>query len=386
MGRVRTTLLVAATDLRRRLRNRTFVVQGIVGPILLAGIISLAFASDDISATIGVVDADGSPIATGFVSAVTDGDDGGLRFERVATPEAARDAVAADDLGAAVVVPEGFAASLATGDPADLEVVTSSDDTVAAEVARSVANGLTDRANAARLAVATTAALGAPPPGAEELAAIDLPLRLEVQGTGGELSPAAYFGPGMGLLFLFLSVGAVARDLLAERRTGLLDRLRAGPVRDSALLAGKALSVTAIGVTSLTTIWVVTSLAMGADWGDPVGVALLIGTAALAVAGVAGVVAGLSRNEETADSLSTVVGLVFALVGGAFIPLGAMPDALQRLALLTPTGWALRGFAELSAGGGNTVDVLPHALVLVGWGVVAGAVATRLLPRRLGAV
>lgn len=386
MGRVRTTLLVAATDLRRRLRNRTFVVQGIVGPILLAGIISLAFASDDISATIGVVDADGSPIATGFVSAVTDGDDGGLRFERVATPEAARDAVAADDLGAAVVVPEGFAASLATGDPADLEVVTSSDDTVAAEVARSVANGLTDRANAARLAVATTAALGAPPPGAEELAAIDLPLRLEVQGTGGELSPAAYFGPGMGLLFLFLSVGAVARDLLAERRTGLLDRLRAGPVRDSALLAGKALSVTAIGVTSLTTIWVVTSLAMGADWGDPVGVALLIGTAALAVAGVAGVVAGLSRNEETADSLSTVVGLVFALVGGAFIPLGAMPDALQRLALLTPTGWALRGFAELSAGGGSTVDVVPHALVLVGWGVVAGAVATRLLPRRLGAV
>lgn len=386
MGRVRTTLLVAATDLRRRLRNRTFVVQGIVGPILLAGIISLAFASDDISATIGVVDADGSPIATGFVSAVTDGDDGGLRFERVATPEAARDAVAADDLGAAVVVPEGFAASLATGDPADLEVVTSSDDTVAAEVARSVANGLTDRANAARLAVATTAALGAPPPGAEELAAIDLPLRLEVQGTGGELSPAAYFGPGMGLLFLFLSVGAVARDLLAERRTGLLDRLRAGPVRDSALLAGKALSVTAIGVTSLTTIWVVTSLAMGADWGDPVGVALLIGTAALAVAGVAGVVAGLSRNEETADSLSTVVGLVFALVGGAFIPLGAMPDALQRLALLTPTGWALRGFAELSAGGGSTVDVVPHALVLVAWGVVAGAVATRLLPRRLGAV
>src|SRR5690606_18663448 len=125
--------------------------------------------------------------------------------------------------------------------------------------------------------------------------------------------------------------------LLAERRTGLLDRLRAGPVRDSALLAGKALSVTAVGVTSLTTIWVVTSLAMGADWGDPVGVALLIGTAALAVAGVAGVVAGLSRNEETADSLSTVVGLVFALVGGAFIPLGAMPDALQRLALLTPT-------------------------------------------------
>src|SRR5690606_19017335 len=191
--------------------------------------------------------------------------------------------------------------------------------------------------------------------------------------------------PAMGLLFLFLSVGAIARDLLAEQRIGLLDRVRAGPVRSSAILAGKGLSVLVIGATSLVVIWAATTLALRADWGGPVGVALLIAAAASAVAGIAGAIAALARTEQSADSLATMVAFLFALVGGAFIPPGDMPPALQSLSLLTPTGWALRGFAELSAANGGVADIAPHALVLLAWGVGAGVVAARLLPRRLGA-
>src|SRR5690606_32185073 len=217
--------------------------------------------------------------------------------------------------------------------------------------------------NAARLGAAATVAAGGEPPGEDVLAAVDLPVRVEATGTGGDLSPAAYFGPGMGLLFLFLSVGVVARDLLAERRTGVLDRVRAAPVRDATIVAGKAVSVVVIGTTSLAVIWAATSLALGAAWGDPAGVALLIVTAALAVAGVAGLIAGLARTDQSAETLTTVVAFVFALIGGAFIPPGSLPDALRHLSVLTPTGWALRGFAELAAGGGGAADVLPHAAV-----------------------
>jgi ABC-2 type transport system permease protein len=132
-------------------------------------------------------------------------------------------------------------------------------------------------------------------------------------------------------------------------------------------------------------IWVATSVGLGADWGDPVGVVLLIVAAALAVAGIAGAIAALARTEQSADSLATMVAFLFALVGGAFIPPGDMPAALQRLSLLTPTGWALRGFAELSAANGDVADIAPHVLALLAWGLGAGLVAARLLPRRLGA-
>ena len=385
MRQPRAALLVAAADLRRRVRNRSFLIQALVGPIVLAGIISLAFGGDGFSATIGIVDADGSPIADGFVTGITGADTGDLRFEQVGTVDDARSQVDDGDMGAAVVVPEGFTASLQTDAPGDLEVITSSDGAVSAEVARAVAAGFTDRANAARLAAATTAATGVAVPDADELAAIELPVQIDTTGSGGDVSPAAYFGPAMGLLFLFLSVGAVARDLLTEKRIGLLDRLRAGPVSDAAILAGKGLSVMAIGTTSLLVIWAVTTVALGADWGDPAGVVLLVLASALAVAGIAGLIAGIARTEQSADMLASVAAFVFALVGGAFIPPGDLPEALQRLALLTPTGWALRGFAELSAGGGGVTDVAPHALVLVAWGVIAGLAAARLLPARLGA-
>jgi ABC-2 type transport system permease protein len=386
MNQLRAALLIAATDLRRRLRNRSFLIQALVGPVALAGIISLAFGGgSDFDATIGVVDADGSPVAEGFVTEIAEADSGGLRFEQVGSAAEARAEVDDGDLGAAVVVPHGFTASLQTDTPGDLEVITSSDNLVSAEVARGGAAGFTDRANAARLAAAIALATGGSMPSSESLTAIELPVQIDTTGTGGDVSPAAYFGPAMGLLFLFLSVGVIARDLLTEKRIGLLDRVRAGPVRDAAILTGKGASAVVIGTTSLLVIWAVTALALGADWGDPLGVVLLVLAAALAVAGIAGLIAGIARTEQSADTLATVAAFVFALIGGAFIPPGQMPDALQRLSLLTPTGWALRGFAELSAGGGGVADIVPHVLVLLAWGLVAGLVAARLLPGRLGA-
>jgi ABC-2 type transport system permease protein len=386
MSQLRAALVVAATDLRRRLRNRSFVIQALVGPIVLATIISLAFGGgDDFDATIGLVDADGSPESEEFVAGVVDADAGSLEFVALDSADEARDQVEDGDLGAAVVVPAGFTASLQTGEPGDLEVVTSSDRAVSAEVARAVASGFVDRANAARLAAVTAVATGAAPPSAGEMAAVDLPVDVATTGTGGDASPAAYFGPAMGLLFLFLSVGAVARDLLTDKRTGLLDRLRAGPVSDAAILAGKGLAVVVTCVSSLLIIWLMTSVLLGADWGDPAAVVLLVVAVSLTIGGAAGLVAAVARTDQSADTLASVVGFVFALIGGAFIPPGALPEALQRLALLTPTGWALRGFADLSAGGATVAGIVPNLVALLVWAVIAGVLAARLLPRRLGA-
>lgn len=385
MGQLRAASLIGANDLRRRLRNRSFLILAVAGPLAIATVITLAFGSDpEFDATFGIVDADGSDLGGGVVAALTGGD-AGLDFEQVGSVAEARDGIEDGDLDAAVVIPEGFAASLATGDPAPVEILAGSDGQLAADVARSVAGELAARADAARLAAATAVALGGPVPDAEALTTIDLPVAVEQEGTGGDVSPAAYFGPSMGIFFLFLSIGTVARDLLAAKRTGVVDRIRAGPVGAGALLAGKGLAVVVTGVTSLLVIWGATAVLLGADWGEPAGVVVLIVSAALAMAGIAGLLAALARTEQSADTLATAVALVFALVGGSFLPPGSLPASVRRLGLLTPTGWAQRGFADLAAGNGTVADVVPAAAVLVAWGLVAGAVAARLLPSRLGA-
>ena len=344
MSRFRTPLVIAATDLRRSARNRSLIITTLVGPVVLATIISLAFGSEGFDATIGVVDEDGSGLSAGVAEGLTRVDDGGLSIEAVGSAAEARARVGDGDLGSAIVIPAGFADSLPGAEPLPLGVLVGPDSPLAGEVARAVATNVAARIDAGRLATALTAASGAPAPSADALAGTELPVALRQRGTG-DVSPAAYFGPSMGLLFLFFAVGVIARRLIEERRLRVLDRVRAAPVTLGQVLAGKALGAVATGLLALLVIWGVTSALLGADWGDPLGVLALLVAASLAVTAIGALIAAVVQTERSADSVATLVGLALALLGGSFVPLADMPDTLARIALATPNGLALRGFA-----------------------------------------
>jgi ABC-2 type transport system permease protein len=375
-------LVIAGTELRRALRNRSLLIAAVIGPIVLAAIISLALGTSSFEASIGVVDEDGSPVSSGFAEGLTAADADGLTFEAIESTDLARRMVDDGDVGAAIVVPAGFGASLAAT-PGTLEVLTSNDAAIAGEVARAVADGFAARVDAGRLAAAATVLRGADPPPADELAAIELPIAVEQRPAGDSVSPAAYFAPAMGLLFLFFTVGGIARSLLRERRAGILDRMRVAPVTTTDILVGKAVFTFTLGLLSLLVIWAATYVTLGADWGAPLGVLMLLVAATLAVTGIAGLIAAVARTEQAADGLATGVALVFALVGGSFIPVGNLPEAFGTLSLLSPNGVALRGFTELSSADAAPADVLPHVGALLLWAVVAGTLAALLLPRRL---
>jgi ABC-2 type transport system permease protein len=289
-------------------------------------------------------------------------------------------------VGAAIVVPTGFQASLAGPDPEPIGMVVDNDQSeLYGAVARAVAEGFVARINAGRLATATLLADGRTPPAVAELAETDLPIEIRRRAAGDEVSPAASVGPGIGLLFLFLSVAIVARSLFEEKRLRVLDRVRAAPVSMGAVLLGKGLGVVVLSSVTMGVLWLATSMLLGASWGDPVGVSAIVLAAAVAVAGIAAFIAGTVRSERSADLYATMVAFVLGILGGSLVPLSELPPGLLRLTLLTPNGWALRGFAELSAGDGTVVDVLPHVGVLLLWGAVAGGIGRWLLPRRLGA-
>jgi ABC-2 type transport system permease protein len=59
------------------------------------------------------------------------------------------------------------------------------------------------------------------------------------------------------------------------------------------------------------------------------------------------------------------------------------PPIMQRLALLTPNGWALRGYTDLATtGGGLAIVAVPIVAILV-YTLVVAAAATALAPRAL---
>jgi ABC-2 type transport system permease protein len=384
---LRATLLIAGKDLRQRVRDRSGLVIAFVAPFVLAAIIGLAFGSGDtsrFSATYAVADADRGPAAARFVDGVLAGP--GLAevvtLRRVGAAEA-RELVDRGDADAAFLIPAGFSTSVRQGGSATITVLESGANPVAGQVASSLAEGYAAQVTATGLSVRTALdAAGRPPTQAEatrlaeRAAAAQPPVRLVDGGVGArQIKPANYFGPSMAIFFLFFTVSFGARSLLVERRQGTLRRLLASAAPPGAVIAGKALAAFVLGVTSVLVMWVATTLVFGADWGDPLAVVALTTSSVLAAIGITALVVTLARTDEQADGYASLVVFTLALLGGNFIYIAQLPDLLQRLSLLTPNGWALRGFVDLVADGGGLATVAAPVAVTAAFGVATGLVA-----------
>lgn len=350
-------LTIAAKDLRQRLRDRSAMVLGFVAPLVMVTLMNAAFAgAEQFHATLGVVDSDGGPAGAEIVAALESPDLAEVVTLRTFDgPDEARQAVDDASVDAALILPAGLSAMAGGGPAVAMEVFTSIDAELAGEVAHGIATAFTARLAAIRLVGAVAADLGLPP---ERLAGLVARAATEDAGATAVDRPAAdrplravaYFGPSMAMFFVLFSIGFTARGFFIERRAGTLDRMAAAPIRPEAVLAGKALSVFVYALGSLLTMSTVTALAFGASWGSPLGVGLLCLAMAASVVGLAALVMSVARTERQAEMLSSVVTFALALAGGSFMFVGQSPAIMRRLAVLTPNGWALRGFTDLATG------------------------------------
>jgi ABC-2 type transport system permease protein len=377
-------LVVAGKDLRQRLRDRTAYIVGVVAPLVLAGLISLAFGASgfDFSATFAVVDEDGGQLARAFVDDMLG--DPGLRevvtVKRVEGRDEAVRLARSSDVAAAIIVPAGYTAAVTTGQPLPLEVVRSADKVIGADVAVAVAEGFTAKVSAVRLSVATALASGAGGRSPEQLAveAAHLEPAVRVDERSAEHSDvpvAGQYAPGMGVFFMFFVVGMGARSLVAEQKGGTLSRLLAAPVRPMSLLAGKAGAALVMGVASLGAMAVASTFLLQMSWGDPVAASLLIVAVVLAATGITALILTLARTEQQASLYMSVVTMGLALLGGNFVSLDRAPELLRRLSLLTPNGWALRAFRDLAVDHGGPGSIIPALGAILGVAAVTFAIA-----------
>ena len=302
-----------------------------------------------------------------------------------ADQDAATVATSQDGPGTVIVVPEGFGNSLAGDRPAPLQVVADSGDTFTAEIATGIAEGIAGEFDRTRLlVVAGTVASGAQP--SDELVdaagaarpAIGI-ARAEV---GETYSAASYFAPAMTMFFLFFTLGTGASGLIADRRTGVLARMRATPAGDTTILAGRAAGVVGLGLVSTITLWAVSGPVMGANWGPPAAALTVIACVVLAITGLAVLVMAFARTESQVSGATSILGFGMALLGGTFFPTRDLPGVLSSLSLLTPNGLAQRGFTELALGASlRSIWWVPVGLLAMA--TISGAVALIVIRRRV---
>jgi len=385
---VQGALVIAGKDLRQRVRDRSAFVLGFAAPLLIALLISLAIRGGDrFHLDVAVVDQDQSDLSAAFVGVLTSPE---LRdivsVQRVDRIASATSAVDDGRVQSAIVIPADFADAVSGGTPVPLEVLARVDRALAGQVTRAIAESFVAQVNADRLAVSTALAAGAP---LDQLGGLvadaargQLPVTATAQPSGARaLSGISYYAPGMGIFFLLFAVGFGARGYFIEQRTGTLQRMSAA-VSPAEILLGKALSVFVYGVASLATMAIFTTLVFGADWGGPVPAGALILAMVVAVVCLTAFVTVVARTERQAEGAAAMVTFTLALLGGNFVFISAAPPLLRRLALLTPNGWALRGFVDLATGDRTLATAMPSVVAILAFCAVV-AVLTAGLARRL---
>lgn len=382
---MRAALLVAAKDLRQRLRDRSILIIAVAAPLGLALVFSglLANASA-FHARYVVADLDGGAVANAFRVDVL----GGLQAAGVADIESVPDAAAArarvdaGEADAAFIVPAGFSVAVSTNATASIEIVGNARSGLATDVARSVAERFGDGVAGVQLAVETVARLRGAALDPAEIAAVvsaassgDPAIRLvEVTASLRQLSWPTYFSASMAIMFLFLAAQVGITSLFEERRSGTLARILAGPVRPDAVVLGKLLGGLVTGLAAMAILVVATTLLLGASWGDPLGVALVVFGAVVAATGVATLVASFARTAESAGAAASAVGITLAILGGSFSPASQAPELMVQVGLLTPHAWFLRGLASLHGDGASLAGALPAIGVLLAIGAVTGGI------------
>jgi ABC-type multidrug transport system permease subunit len=313
-------------------------------------------------------------------------------------------------------IPEGFQQDLIDGTPVKLELIRNPAQSILPEIAEQGLTVLTEVLSAAARVLEEPLDDLRPmleqdsAPGAERVAAMTVKMYAVINRAEGLLAPPAIVLdtvqledeqgetpsgggsstsliflmvlPGISVWGLFLVGDMAMRDVITESTRGTLHRQLCGPVRPGQLLVAKALFTASVSLISLV-------LLAGIGWGvakqsvDPAGFIVLSLALILAITGYAALVYGGVSTERQGATISGVLLLIFAFVGGSFIQIDDLPAVMRRFAPISPFYWGTTGYQTLIRDGGGLSDVLPNAGVLAALGVVLLAAGAALLQRRM---
>jgi ABC-2 type transport system permease protein len=311
---VRAALLIAGKDIRQRLRDRSAVLVAIVVPLVLASIFGLIFhdvtTGDACDCEFGVVDAPAPLVAALAGSDV-------ITLHREPDIGAARADLEAGRIGAALVF---------TRD--GVVVIGDVDLPITAQIAESVATTYANRVAGDAIEIA------------------------DISAKSRQLDIGTFYAAGMTVFFLFFTVQFGVSSILDERRDGTLARMLVAPIRGAAVLLGKLLTSVVLGVVSMVVLALATHFLLGAQWGNPLGVLLLIVAGVIAATSVMALIATLAKTPDQAQSWQSMVALILGMLGGTFFPVAQAGGVLAAASLATPQAWFLRGVEDLAAGDG----------------------------------
>jgi ABC-2 type transport system permease protein len=208
---------------------------------------------------------------------------------------------------------------------------------------------------------------------------------LDVRDVVGEKkhnSMISFYAAAIGVMFLLFTASAAGGSLLDEAESGALDRILSARVSMTTLLAGKMAYSALLASAQLTLMFL---------WGAAVfhldlfthlpGFIVMTAATSFAVASFGMLLASVSHTRAQQGGISTLIILTMSAIGGSMFPRYFMPEAMQKVGLLTLNAWAIDGYTKVFWRDEPILHLAPQVAVLIGAGMVLFLIARRFARR-----
>ncbi len=379
--------VLARKDLLQTVRDKLSFIFILVMPLaftLFFGLLFGAGSSAD-QLPLAVWDADGGAAAKQLVAALDESTvirvvvKQGREFETWMADERA---------AAGLLIPKGYSAAVASGQKADLTLVStqgsSGASTAASEVrslaAQQVTVELATRAAVDAASSATTRivplgyeekmALQARPVVAAALARPAVATKVVEAGAAAGQTPSGFVlsSPGMMVNFIMFSLLTAGVALIVERQNGTLQRLMTTRLRRWQLIGGKAMGMFLLTFAQQVLLIGVAQLFFGVDYlRDPAALLVMMVSLSLVASTLGLLLASVLKSEQALIATTVIVSMSISALSGAWFPLEITGTAFQFVGHLLPTAWILDGLRGIVVRGFDVADVLPALAVSVAW-------------------
>ncbi len=149
----------------------------------------------------------------------------------------------------------------------------------------------------------------------------------------------------MAVMMLMFSLVAGAGTLLDEQDQGTLQRLRLIPSAANSIMLGKTLFLVAIGFMQLVVLFVFGAIVFDVPVIEHLSSIVIISVATvIAVSGMGMLLATFAETRKQLEGTSTLIILAMSALGGAWFPREMTPDIFQTLGNFTVTAWSMDAY------------------------------------------